>query len=360
MLISIEKLGQQKEAFWINYWLDAWRTQPSVARQLALGHLSAYLQEGCLQVARRYHSRFGNTRYGLEDYFQIAMARIERILEGYHSCGASFKNFANVVFSNNIVEAMRQQREFNICSPWSLLRKVSQRRIKEVLVHTGYNPDQIEHRLTAWLCFKDLYIPSSTKSRLHEPNPQLWQRLWKEYCRRMPRVAGQASSPEQLRQWLIDCANAVRMYLFPTFQASSEFSSDPQMDDWMEQLPQNRVPSLWEGLVLDEDERRRRLLCRLLRQILATAIAQFEARDQELLKLYYGEDWTQQQLAGQFQMRQDAVCRRLQRLRIRLVTTVGQWCRQHLEAPLSEQVLEEMDELIEEWLEQSYGPPQAE
>ena len=71
------------EYFWSLYWYKIWRLNSQLSN-LAKQHLSAYLQESCYWAAEKVLAQFAINQYGLADYFQMGIAEVEKILEGYN------------------------------------------------------------------------------------------------------------------------------------------------------------------------------------------------------------------------------------------------------------------------------------
>jgi hypothetical protein len=95
----------------------------------------------------------------------VAIARIDKVLKGFdRERGFNLKSYASITFANLIRELLRQQKEIDICSDWSLLRKLSQKRMMEALVDAGLDPETIESYVLAWNCLKTIYVPDRPSS----------------------------------------------------------------------------------------------------------------------------------------------------------------------------------------------------
>jgi len=64
------------ENFWALYWHKLCQTQP---HSLAAMHLSAYLQEACYWL-QKISTGFVSTQYTLADCFQIAIAKVDKVI----------------------------------------------------------------------------------------------------------------------------------------------------------------------------------------------------------------------------------------------------------------------------------------
>jgi len=178
MQLNLARLPQSQtdEHFWVLYWYKLWQTQPAMAQ----GHLSAYLQEACYWATQQTITRFPTTQYTLADCFQMAMMRIAKVLKGFNpQLGFSLSNYARAIFSSVLKDTLRQQQEADICTNWSLLRKLSQKRLVESLQNAGLGSETIACYLLAWNCFKTIYIPLQPNGTRKLPKPEraTWERI---------------------------------------------------------------------------------------------------------------------------------------------------------------------------------------
>ena len=163
----------ESEHFWALYWYKVWLPQPT---RLAEAHLSAYLQETCYWTAQKTITSFASSQYTLSDCYQIAIVRIDKVLKGFNpNQGFTLKNYASAIFSTVIREVLRQRHEVDICTPWALLRKLSQKRLVESLRScAGLSPETIATYVLAWSCFKTIYVPTPatpTRKLLNQMTP---------------------------------------------------------------------------------------------------------------------------------------------------------------------------------------------
>ncbi|KAM3092135.1 hypothetical protein ACKFKG_23355 [Phormidesmis sp. 146-35] len=139
--------GTRVDEFWALYWYQHWKIEPSL---LAVGHLSAYLQETCYWTVQKITVQSISTSDCFSDYFQIAIATLPKILNGYSSLqGVSLKTYSSVSFGNTIRNRLRQQQDMNSRTDWGLLRKLSQKRLLEVLQASGLAESAIAAYLLA-------------------------------------------------------------------------------------------------------------------------------------------------------------------------------------------------------------------
>jgi len=201
---SMEKhLAQSAEAGnsvndWALYWHKNWQVQ---THPLAEAHLSSYLQESAFWAARKISTRFASQQYPLSDCFQIALFALGRILRGFNpDLGTKLQDYAQVSFRSFIRDTLRQRWETDLCSNWSLLRKLSQKRLTESLAQVGLSDREIARYQLAWKCFKDLYAPTRNQGmrQLAKPTAETWEAIAKAYNaerRRQLTEPGEECSP---------------------------------------------------------------------------------------------------------------------------------------------------------------------
>ena len=99
-------------------------------------------------MAYKAGTGFTSAQYGVADCFQIAIAQLDKILKGFNAeQGFDLKNYAIAAFSSLIRDQLRQRKEVDICTDWSLLRKVSQKRLVAALQAQGLTQAEIERYL---------------------------------------------------------------------------------------------------------------------------------------------------------------------------------------------------------------------
>ncbi|HEY9605255.1 MAG TPA: hypothetical protein V6C85_26855, partial [Allocoleopsis sp.] len=243
--------SEQSENYWALYWYNVWQAQSS---NLAKEHLTAYLQEPCYWTSQKTTSAFTSTQYTLSDCFQVAIAHVEKVLKGFSpDRGFVLKNYASAIFSSVIRETLRQRREVDICTPWGLLRKISQKRLVESLQAAGLSAETIHAYVLAWSCFKTIYVPSVgegtklayTTRQLAKPDDPTWDAIASMYNKQ----STQPVNPSTVANWLLSCAAAARNYLYPTLTSINAPTMRQDAEEWLEHLPGTQQDSLLTQLV---------------------------------------------------------------------------------------------------------------
>lgn len=340
------------ELFWALYWCRYWQQQSNM---LTMGHLSAYLQEPCYWVARTLaiqHSALVN----LPDYFQIAIANLPKILKGYDSSqSATLKTYASLCFRNTIRDALRQQGEADQRSDWGLLRKVSQKRLREALTTAGLPPKTIEACTLAWTAFKTLWasVDGPETRQLRSPDRTTWKAIAQFYNEQAPALDLPSASSVELEQWLTSSAKRLRSYLHPSLTSLNVQKGEEGKGEYQDDLPDPELPPM-DTLVQAEERQERTDRQSQLSQVLNSAIANLEPNAQELLAVYYGQSLTQQQIATRLGMKQYTVSRRLSSVREGLLLALAHWSEAQLHTKPTSAVMNSMGVALEEWLQAHY------
>ncbi|MBX9258739.1 sigma-70 family RNA polymerase sigma factor [Desmonostoc muscorum CCALA 125] len=352
MQSSVNHTPQEtSEYFWALYWYKF--LQVSETEVLAKQHLTAYLQEPCYWVSQKTVTNFASTQYKLSDCFQIAIAQVDKVLKGFHpNQGFSLKNYANAIFGSAIRETLRQNSEIDICTDWGLLRKITKKFLVESLQNAGLPPEDINAYIFAWESFKTLYIPTKTGTsrQLSRPNDVIWQGIAKAYNSQ----SSQPVNPQTLEKWLLNAAKAVRKYRYPTPESLNISKGSDDSWEWLDNLPGSQQESLINEIVAQEEEQTRISQQTEINKVLVVAIAQLEPQLQEIVKLYYGEQLTQDKIAKQLQMQQYTVSRRLKKAQEALLRSLANWSRDNLHITLTSDLLKSINIVMEEWLKNYY------
>ncbi len=349
------------EQFWLFYWYKIWQNQ-SVS--LAKAHLSAYLQEVCYWAAQKTITSFSTTQYTLSDCFQIAIARVDKVLKGFNpQLGFSLSNYASAIFSGVLKDMLRQHQEVDVCTNWALLRKLSQKRLVESLQNAGLSSETIACYLLAWNCFKTLYIPlqATGTRKLPKPDHATWVAIVELYHverRRQPNLPGLECSPETLEKWMIACAKAARAYLYPAVTSINAPKPGQESRELLDDLPSMQA-SLLTQLIEQEEQHSKDLQQTQLYTFLVEVLAKLAPEAQRILQMYYGQEFTQQQIAEQLEVKQYTVSRRLTKSRESLLLALAGWSKEALHISLTSEVLNYISTVLEEWLKVYYSHPPA-
>ena len=341
--------------FWALYWYKVWQDE---GNSNSFAHLIAYLQETCYWSAQKTLTNFALTHYTLPDCFQVAIAKVQKILSGFNpQQGFSLQNYASAIFASTIRDTLRQRQEVDICTNWALLRKVSQKRLIESLQNAGLSAETIVTYTLAWNCFKSLYVPTQETAtrKLPRPDAATWAAIEQRYNTDRRQVASApAAKPETLEKWLNVCAQAARSYLNPNLVSINTPKAGQDTGELLDDVPESSRESLLADLISEEDDQTRQDQRSQLNQILEAAIEQLDPELQTILHLYYRESCTQQQMAERLDIKQYTVSRRLTKAREQLLKKLALWSQDTLHISLTSALLQSMSLVMEEWLQQHY------
>ncbi|OKH45976.1 group 3/4 sigma-70 RNA polymerase sigma factor [Calothrix sp. HK-06] len=343
----------RESEIWALYWHQLWQTQEN---SLANLHLAAYLQEVCYWNAKKVATNFGS-KQSIADLFQSAIVSLPKVLKGFNNkLSSNLKGYADLSFSNLIKDTVRKNQEVNICTDWSLLHRVSQKGLVESLQFAGFSDSSIAAYVFAWNCFRELTAPAGAKAtrKQSKPDAATWEAIAKVYnTQRLSQLGANSSvaTPETLLKWMLECAAAVRALELPTVVSANTPQPGQEQGELLENLP-FVSETLLNELIAEEETETRQNQKQQLAKILSEAITQLEPQQQNLLKTYYGQDLTQQQIAQQLGMKQYSVSRKIASARGALLRALVKWSQDTLHFSVTSEVLDYMDTVLEEWLKE--------
>ncbi len=349
---------QESETFWAIYWHRIWQMQAS---PIAVAHITAYLQEVCYWVARKMKMNV-LSQHSIADFFQTAIARIDKVLRGFNpQLSSNLKIYAEFTFSNLIKDLLRQQQEVDICSDWGLLHKVSQKRLVESLKQGGYPSPMIGRYVLAWNCFLQLYTPGNgaTAHKLTKPDNAKLQAIAQLYnTERLSQLssASPACTPESLESWLIATAKAVRFYEYPASVSLDIPPPGQETGELLDRLTNNFQESVLNEILIQEEAENTALRTTEINRILSNALAKLDTASQTLLQTYYKQGLTQQDIAQQLGVKQYTVSRQLTKIKKTLLMELAQWSQKTLHISVTSDVIDSMSNSLEEWLIAYYRP----
>lgn len=356
--VTMEGAGGGTENFWALYWHKQWENS---SPRLAKNHLVAYLQEPCYWIARKAATHFTSTQYSLADCFQLAIIQVDKVLQGFDSQqGFNLKSYASAAFNSIIRDHLRQRGEVDICTDWSLLRKVSQKRLGQALEQQGLTPAVVDAYRLAWVCFKTCYVPQQKSStrRLNKPGQEVWAAITELYnTERKTQLpnGGELASPKQVETWLSTCARAVRSYLYPSSVSINAPKPGQESTEFIDQLTGEDQLLPLSSLISQEEQDLRQQQQQDLAAVIKAALGSLDPTARELLRLYYSGTATQQQIAAQLNLKQYAISRQLSRIRKELLKRLSQWSQETLHITPSSDVLKYTSAVLEEWLANYYA-----
>ena len=344
---------QPNKQTWALYWHEHWRQHTHTFAAL---HLGAYLQEAAYWAAQKF-TQFQLPRSSLADRFQIAFTQFEQGLKQFTpDRGSSLESFAKMFFTSTITNELRRTQELDLCSDWMLLRKTSLKKFIESLRNQGLDDAAIAHYRLAWTCFKQLYAPSQVSGtrQLPPPDQHTWENITQLYnqqlCHHLPTTVAPVTA-EQLEDWLQKAIGWLRSYSQPSVKSLSDPIPGGETGELQDTLPSpDRSPM--NELLEQVEQSSQKAQQTHLRQFLQDHLNTLSASEQALLKLYYGDHLSQQQIAQQLNTKQYSVSRQLTRIRKKLLEAVMTWCQETERVTLSPDQVEHIAEALEIWLQE--------
>ncbi|MCC0175959.1 sigma-70 family RNA polymerase sigma factor [Waterburya agarophytonicola K14] len=344
---------ESSENFWALYWHQIWEQQP---KSLAREHLVAYLQEICFWSSTKTINGFTSTQYTVSDCFQVAIAGIDKVLKGFdRERGFNLKSYASITFGNLIRELLRQKREIDICSDWSLLRKLSQKRMTEALAGAGLDPEVVASYILGWNCLKTIYVPerASSTRKLPKPEPETWVAITNLYNQERQTSLdqpGKTATTEDLEKWMLSCVKAARAHLFPNVTSINQPKPGYESGEIVDSLVGEVDDSLLTDMIADEEAQQRSQQQSEIGQFLTATIQQLKPEEQKLLELYYSLGLKQAEIAQELNTQQYTVSRKLARSRKALLKALAKWTTETMHISLTSDILDNISSLLEEWL----------
>ncbi|MEO1619892.1 MAG: sigma-70 family RNA polymerase sigma factor [Cyanobacteria bacterium J06632_3] len=360
-LAALEQ-GRQDEAlanFWVLYWFRRWQAKHPRAE----AHLNAYLQESCYWAAANVAERFVSVQYSLADGFQTAIARTTQILKRYSpDYGSSLKGYAQTAYGNFLRDRLRQQKAIHICSDWGLLRKISKTQLKEGLLAAGYR--KVGAYVLIWKCFNAVCVPSPHQSArgLKAPTQEQCSQIAARYNKLrtglnpVPPTLEDAATVSMMLQQLVQ---SVRIYLSPRVTSLNQPLGDESGRELLNDLSGKPEETPMAKMLAAEAYAAQQKRQQQIGAVLLDEIAALDAPSQKLLALYYQQSLTQKEIATQLNIKQYQVSRKLSRIRQLLLLAVAKWTQENLHTSINSDVLANVNEAIQEWLQQHYATDTA-
>lgn len=343
----------KEENFWAIYWHKHWQSQ---SYNLAEKHMRAYLQEAFYWGSQKTAAKLKNSSYSIADFFQMANTEAEVILKGFNPRkSSSLKSYALMATQSRLRDILRKRKDTDICSNWSLLRKISKKLLVEALGNAGLSESTIAQYRLAWNCFKEIYVqeqPGGVKT-LPQPTPQQWDAIANLYNNSRHRLAQPTSEckTQTIEKWLNQSVFYVRAYLFPPLKSLDSFQqhNDDTNQTQTLDIPDPSSDSLIADMIAQEDVQNRQSQVYQMFGVLSDALQNLDLRSQKLVKLYYQKGLTQQEIMQELQISQATVSRKLVKSREYLLGALVNWS-QDLNISVNPNQIKDISTALEEWL----------
>ena len=210
----------------------------------------------------------------------------------------------------------------------------------------------VEYRL-AWNCFKEVYVQEQTTGikTLQKPTPQQLEAIANLYnsSRHQFQITSECTK-QKIEKWLNQSVIYVRTYLFPPLKSLDSFQRNDDTNQTQTlDIPDPSSDSLITDMIVQEDVQHRQNQVSEMFTILSEALQTLDVRCQKLIKLYYQEGLTQQQIMQELQISQSTVSRQLVKGREYLLRALVKWS-QDMNISLNPNQIKDISTALEEWL----------
>jgi RNA polymerase sigma factor (sigma-70 family) len=258
---------------------------------------------------------------------------------------------------------LRQRRAIDVCSDWALLRKMSQKRITEVLQNAGISPDEREEYSFAWICFKTICVPAGSApvetEKTSQPEGAMWAAIADLYNRQRAAQltpSTPALTAEQIETRLTKLTRWIRAYFYPAVDSLNKVKPGQDSGELQDSLADPVATSLLEAAIADESDQERQQQRSQLHQMLAAALASLDETAQKILGLFYRENLSQQELADRMAMSQPTVSRRLKKAEEALLQKMLEHLRGEMNKLPDPSELKHISIALKDWLASYYRP----
>ncbi len=366
----LERDTDATEELWARYFLQVLREEVEAnscsSKDYAQGHLSAYLQTTCYSVALQLHHKHSRVDvfrrvYTYQDYFQkanVLASNPGEVLKKFNfEVPSKIQAYAQALLERAVIEQIRRENRHTSglrFVGWGLLRNTRRRELQAAL--TGrISQDKVEQHVLTWQCFKEIYVPKTNNGsrRLAPPNNEEFQQIIQYYNQRRLELSepGEVVAQASIVKMLEVCIAAVRDWRTVSFS----------YPDTNRDILGSSSDYGWETILQDSpDYRANKPLVKLEQQeawhqinhILSQAFSQLSAGNQSLLRLWRASlGLTQTEIGLVFNLKQYQISRQYKRCQRSLLQDIAQGCSESLKITLSNEVIEQLDVPLQEWLE---------
>lgn len=355
-IISKYAAAPNLENFLALYWHQLW----SVERSFFAGeHLAAYVQEVCYWAAYKTQGNLNSSQYRLSDCFQMAIAQLPIVLNGFDSkFGSNLKNYAAITFRSLLINSLRNGYEADLCSDWGLLRKITQKRLETALGEYGFSQEKIGECVLAWTCYKTIFAPvkGSGIKQLSKPDLTTWEQIADLYnVLRLQQLGANSAEYKAtvLENRLQDCSRILRRHLCPQVDSLNKPKQGLIGKEIIDDLGSPGDSVLTEIIEIEESKLRLEKQVEL-QAFLTETLTLLKPELHKVLTLYYIEGLTQAEIAQQLEIKQYNISRNLAKARETMLKALGKWSAQKFQISLNTETMGQMNKILEEWLENYY------
>jgi RNA polymerase sigma factor (sigma-70 family) len=371
--ILLSPTPQEDEAFWINivssqnpvrdekFWLEvlliiAHKNPSSLAKKCLL----AYCDEVCFKSAIATWKRFQLTNSSWVNYFQIARVYIrqnDRFLKWFAKWDQTYLPYSYLItiISDIIMEIIRQGKEIERLSDWSLLRRTSKKALRQALINMGLRENGVKELVKLVLAFREVYTVTVTNhcQQLPPPTKSQWQDL-ASYCAECYQVNYEIA---WMQSGLALCVQAIRkdkqlntISLDAHEQGFNHVSLEAENNHQFNEKWLNSV----QVSVFNRDENEE--YCTYFSEIqslVEMTISQLKPDAQKMLLLEYGLKLKQEAIAVEFEIDQSGISKKLKAYRKKILRELINWSQEQ-GAILNDDKVQQLSDVLKFFLPYYY------
>jgi RNA polymerase sigma factor (sigma-70 family) len=227
----------------------------------------------------------------------------------------------------------------------------------EVRSQAGIGANELEEYQFAWVCFKTIAVPSQNPDgaveKLTQPEMQQWGAIADLYnSKRHQQLSSTAAklTAEQIEVRLTKLTRWIRAYLYPTVDSLNKTKPGHEQGEIQDSLADPVATSLLEAAIENEAQQERQQQRSQLHTRLATGLAELDETAQKILRLFYQENLSQQELADRMAMSQPTVSRRLKKAEEALLANLLDSVRREVNKLPDPSELKQVSLALKEWL----------
>lgn len=310
--------------------------EPKNRKKLALEHLASYFEKNCYHAAKEVWLPSSDRSW--EEYLfcpRVFIYNFDNLLRLLNSYNISHQTSLDTYVQQSLIKFIRSELGIGKFSPWRLLDTKSNIELGEALQKYGYREPYLSQFRFARKYFKQVYRFNKVSNSAIRQRGQKWPDAdiedfqaaaecynAEKFLPSAPHEvsAGGNISGEQMQSWMKICIRALQNY--PNFIKYPQSLEELQEGGREVLLDESELekPRIYERESSDtQASEQSRLVDSAFRKKLET----FQPEKHKMLLLYYGAGFKQKQLEIPLGIDQTSISRKLKRMKIELLETLG-------------------------------------
>lgn len=334
--------------------------EPKNRKRLALEHLASYFEKNCYHAAKKVWLQSSDCSW--EEYLycpRIFIYNFDNLLRLLQSYNISHQTSLDTYVQQSLIKFIRSESGVGKFSRWRLLAKKSDPDLQKALERAGHQEPDISQIKFARKYFKKVYHLNKVINPEIRQRGQIWPDADSEdfqaaaECYNAEKFlpsaphevsAGGNISSEKMQLWMNTCIYALQNYpnsiKYPQFL---EELSEGERDKLLSESEPEKSP-IYQ---IESKDNPAWGTYRLLDSAFRKKLETFQPEQHKMLLLYYGAGLKQKQLENQLGIDQTSISRKLKRMKIQLLETLGSLSQPH----------QRVDEYVVGWLQKDFRAP---